>query len=268
MASTRQDPADSPTSAQGRRARLALGAELVVRRVFQLATVLLLLDTIRASSDLTVVWSARIPLLMVVAAAWLIGTLYLWFRSWWRLPPYWYVTPLVWSVVLLACRLDLPQTLRFRLLGERAFAAYIASNAVNSGTQEIDAKIGGYRIVGTGRTGDVIVFHAAPEIDWLADNTRCSALMHLEPADLETWRPAFDGLSFRHLHLSDGWWLLDFTTRGVSCQCVLRFRSETRLCRLMIPAAGDEAYSSGACCADATLGSGRGARGSTRSTRP
>lgn len=122
----------------------------------------------------------------------------------------------MWSVALLACRLDLPQTLRFRLLGERAFTAYIASDALSTETQLIDAKIGGYRIVGIGRMGDVVVFHGEPENDWLADNTRCSALMHLEPADLETWRPAFDGLPFHHL--GDGRWLLNFATRGVTCQ--------------------------------------------------
>lgn len=204
----------SPAAATPRH-DIVLMAELLIRRVFQLANVLLLIAILRASSDLTVVWSGWFLLLAAMAAAWFLGTLYLWFRAWWRLPPHWYVVPLTWSAVLLAIGLHLPQTLRFRLVGHDAFMDYIATDAVSAGTQVIDAEVGTYRIEATQRVGDVVVVHAESEIDWFADETVCGALLHLEPADLDIWRPAFDGLPFRRL--SGDWWLVNFTTRGVYC---------------------------------------------------
>lgn len=202
-------------AAATRRPDITLMAELLIRRAFQLANALLLIETLRASSDLTVVWSGRVLLLEAVAAAWFIGTVYLWFRAWWRLPRYWYVLPLTWSVVLLVIGLGLPQTLRFRLVGDDAFTEYIATNTVNAETQLVDADVGSYHIEATERVGDVIVFHGESEVDWLADDTVCGALLHLEPADIDAWQPAFDGLPFRRL--GGDWWLVNFTTRGVYC---------------------------------------------------
>lgn len=204
------------------RTRGTLSAELVGRRAFQLANASLVVETVRASSGLVVVWELHVPWFVLGAVAWSIGTMYLWMRAPFRLPRYWYVTPLVWAAVYLIVSANVPQTVRFRILGERAFDGYVAANsAAISDLQPIDARIGGYRIVGVERVGDVVVFHADSQINQLEDQTECAVLMRVEPDKVDRWRSS--GAWLRLTNLSDQWWSWNFSTRGVSCQALFSY---------------------------------------------
>lgn len=203
---------------RARRERLGLLTELLVRRAFQLLNVLLLLNTVHASTELVMIWDDRILLVKVMGAAWLVGIAYLWMRASFQLPRFWCVTPLAWSVVLLLAAAHIPQTLRFRLLGDEALTTYMASSNASGEIQPVDATIGSYHILGAERIDGAFVLHAGSKADWRKDGSECAALVYLEPAEQEASMADTSYSTYRKL--SGNWWLLNFGTRGAGCEAM------------------------------------------------
>lgn len=190
--------------------------ELLGWIVFHGANVYVLIDWLRFSSDLSMVWITHVPQVLLLAAVWGIGTCYLWFRSSnHRLPRYWYAALLVWLLGLLAIVTDVPQIVRFRQAGDEAFDAYLAANPAGPVPRIVETEIGGYQVQAVQELDGVYVFHIAPKDDWLADHAECAAVMHVEPDDVGDWWPAHPG--GRSRHLGGDWWLLNFEARGVWC---------------------------------------------------
>lgn len=206
----------APGPEQAEPVRTGSRAAMVAWWLFQLASCYILFDTLRASSNLAMVWNIRIEVLGAVAVAWLAGVRYLVASARWRLPRLWYVTPLVWSVALLAILAHVPQTVRFRVWGQGAFSDYRAANPAGQPAQAVKTTIGGYRILAVEQVGEVYVFHAEPVNDvLLPDQSTCASVVWVPPAQLDGWRSVLDRPAAHHL--AGDWWLLNYGTRGVWC---------------------------------------------------